>query len=334
MHVAVQTILIFFFVAFPGVVFRRFYFRGEFSKQFDSKGWSHSLFLSLIIGLFIHLILISTYYCNGFLIDIVKLKELLYSYEEMCIPDFSDGLQIGLGFWYLGLLYFIPLLTGLSLYFFVRYTRLDIFLPIFRFQNYWHYYFTGEVYRYKHFKTTSKRNKQKVKFTYVNALVKETESTNTLISGFLSQYTINRNTRDLEYIYLSRPKKTTCFNTSIEEQEIDIKSNIMALPRERIININLLYLREPKSQKNYSKLYKSLQYFAYSVNLLEFFTIVRYGLEVSLMLKIIGHLFCFFLANVLTMRKDKEFSSVSKWGFRLGAIISIAVYFIIIKTFH
>lgn len=270
MHIAIQSVLVLFLIAFPGVIFRRFFFQGEFSKQFDSKGWSHSLFLSLVLGVLIHSFLIGVYYYSNFLIDFVNVKKIYNFFNYAC--DFNlNTLRIELAFWYLGLLYFIPSFWGLSLYFFIRYTKLDVKLPIFRFQNYWHYYFSGEILKYHQFKIPQNKTvrKGRIMLTFIDVLYKEKENVNTLLSGILSQYTINKNTWDIDYLYISETTKYIDFNTiDYKIFNKQIQGDFIVIPREKIININVRFLREPFVRKSYVKLYRTILFISNSFKLL------------------------------------------------------------------
>ena len=56
MEIALNSFIVFLLFIFPGIVFRRFYYVGEFSKQFSSSNWINTFYISLVPGLVIQII--------------------------------------------------------------------------------------------------------------------------------------------------------------------------------------------------------------------------------------------------------------------------------------
>ena len=233
MESVLHTLLIIIFVLIPGFIFRRSYFQGGFSKQFDSKSWSHSVFYSLIFGLaieFISLIIYAEIFkgMNG-----KKICEFYKSISTNNIPTWLFDVNILykiLTFFFI--LYITSILTGLFFYHLVRKLKLDRKFKALRFSNHWHYYFTGEIKDFREFKHINGQ----FQCSNVDALVNTEDSKNILYSGFLTEHTLNSN-GDLETIYLTYPKRYDLDSKSWKE----IKSDVLIIPYSRVINLNIRF---------------------------------------------------------------------------------------------
>ena len=58
MDLAINSILVFLLLILPGLIFRRFYYVGEFSKQFNSAAWLNSFYVSILPGIVIQILTI------------------------------------------------------------------------------------------------------------------------------------------------------------------------------------------------------------------------------------------------------------------------------------
>lgn len=262
-------IFIFFFLIIPGFLARRFYFNGEFSKQFKIN--SNSL-LNLIYSLFIGIIL-SILFVSFFNIisdNRINIDEVLNKFDNNFVSQNTadtsysnvlskvgkfNGLTENMYQKYLpfiGMMYFLSALGGLVLSKFVVFFGLDTKLKFFRFGNTWYYLFSGKILKFKQHNTNSLDHKLKVKYTYLDILVSEKGDETTLYSGFFADYDICPNDiSKLEKVYLlkaTRYKKTT--DGVIVR---NIPGNLFAIMGDRILNINCTYIcfeeQESKDKK-------------------------------------------------------------------------------------
>lgn len=173
MEIAFHSLLILLFIVFPGVVFRRFFYQGEFSKQYDSKSWYHTLYISAIVGVIVHLI--TSYLFHNAVVRIERKYFLdaftIFSDSEnyLSIVETYGTKEIKLAVYYSIVLFFVAVLTGILGYWTIRAFSLDIKFSIFRFTNYWHYYFKGEIIGTKVYKNI--RRKGDIKFTLADVLI-------------------------------------------------------------------------------------------------------------------------------------------------------------------
>lgn len=253
MEIAFHSLLIVVFIIFPGAVLRRFFYQGEFSKQYDSQSWYHTVFLSAVLGVFVH-VLTSLLFYNAFipidknyfldilnlffnkdfdpnLLNIYGLKELkLVAYYSCLVIAVAIGLGV-LGFWT------------------IRAFGWDL-SPILRFNNHWHYYFSGEIIKTKDFENINKNGK--IIYTLADVLVKTGENSSTLYTGILNQHTINKGTGRLENIYLTNVSRfKSGFGVDYQPFTRDIPGDIFIVPHDRIINLNLKYIVQKAPPVNY-----------------------------------------------------------------------------------
>lgn len=251
MEIALNSILIFLFIIFPGIVYRRFYFRGEFTKQFDSKSVLESIIVSVFPGLIVQFATIFTYERLVVEIDGEKISDFYQKTSDNGIPDVIfdfDGLfLISL---YIGIMVTYSFLFAQISWYVVRLFKLDRRFTIFRFNNYWHYYFRGEIKDFKEFRGMLKRH---VLSTYVDVIMKIEDGKSRLYSGHLIQYTISRKDNKLENIYLANATRQSKYHDDEKFPKI-IPGHLLIIPfNENVMNINLRYVLEPEIDKMYKR---------------------------------------------------------------------------------
>jgi len=254
MSIALDTLIIFLFIIVPGIVFRRFYFQGEFTKQFNSKTISHSLIASILPGLFIQYLTLNIYSKQWSNIDGNSIKIFYGEISNNILPENIFDLDI---LWkvigYIVLMLIISLtLATLSLGL-VRALRVDRWLTVLRFKNHWNYYFNGEIKGFKSYKGVIRGSILEVRS---DILVRIENEEPRLYSGVLRDYTINDN-HELEYVYLTKTsiyKKESGPNRSIKM----IPGDIFIVSAKDIININIHYITTPIKKRNYDTIFSLL----------------------------------------------------------------------------
>jgi hypothetical protein len=254
LDLTINSLIIFLFIIFPGIVFRRFYFLGEFTKQFNSKTWTQSLLMSFIPGLFIQLL---TFYIfinlpnstkTGF--ETLNFNTLSEFYNKIISFKFTElslyyellkSILI-----YLTLVIILSAIIAQIFWHIVRSLKLDCKYKILRFDNFWNYYFKGEIKDFKEFKGL---NKGKVILVKADVLLKSESTDPILYSGILSQYTIKNKTNELENIYLT---ECQVWKKNNDDKHIrkDIQGDCMIIPNKNILNINLNYIWEKKTKRD------------------------------------------------------------------------------------
>lgn len=260
-QVALNTVIAVMMAIFPGFIFRKCYYSGEFTKQFGQSNEFDKLlwnvfFSSISIGFTFLLI-----YLFRSLTGLEVLKSLSYEtinqlsepiannkipQKDLIYRTYKDLLFI------IGLIYFFSCFFGLMLHWLVRTLRLDVRSPLFRFKNYWYYYIHGGKILYN-----NPENK-KLAFTKADVLC-EIGGETKMYSGILSQYTVNKEDNNLEHIFLTNAQslkqiKDANGNTT-EVRRRDIPGAVFCIPYSTVLNMNLVYVYRNIESKNFQKFF-------------------------------------------------------------------------------
>lgn len=259
MEIALNSFILFLLFIFPGIVFRRFYYVGEFSKQFSSSNWVNTLYISLVPGLVIQIISYFTF------VNLIYRKPILNNYsfinavytklKSNSLPkEFFNFELLCWVFAYLIVTIFISFIIAQFCWIIVRNLDLDKKFSPLRFNNYWHYYLSGESLKFKDFRGILPN--QKVLLTEADVLIDIGNEGTKLYKGFLRQHTICKNTGDLKAIYLTDVRR---FKRELPPNNIkDVPGHIMIIPAEKIVNINLTYITRAEKIINYPTLFLSI----------------------------------------------------------------------------
>ncbi|SKB48878.1 hypothetical protein SAMN05660776_1359 [Salegentibacter holothuriorum] len=219
MNLTFGFIAFFIAIIIPGILFRRFFYYGEFSKQFDSKDpVLHSVFYSIVPGVCIQTV--------GFLLadafiafqlentDIYNIfNDFVYSGQKDIKNDtvvfLNNSLDI---FIYYSLYIFLfAIIVGHLSARFIRLYNWDKKYKIFKFQNQWFYIFSGELLHFRKFeqgRNIASADKEllldhKFSTTYADVMISNSEGNRELYTGYVADYDLKADDiTKLERIYL------------------------------------------------------------------------------------------------------------------------------------
>lgn len=260
-QVALNTVIAVMTAIFPGFIFRKCYYSGEFTKQFNQSNEFDKLlwnvfFSGISVGFTFSLI-----YLFRNLTGLEVLESLSYEtinqlsepiannkipQKDLIYKTYKDLLYI------IGLIYFFSCFFGLMLHWLVRTLRLDVRFPLFRFKNYWYYYIHGGKILYN-----NPENK-KLAFTKADVLC-EIGGETKMYSGILSQYTVSKEDNNLEHIFLTNAQslkqiKDANGNTT-DVKRRDIAGAVFCIPYSTVLNMNLVYVYRSMENKNFQKFF-------------------------------------------------------------------------------
>jgi hypothetical protein len=239
MNIAFATAII-FILLIPGILFRRFYFSGEFSKQFF-KSTAFELFASTSIpSILLHVIWIAgVSRFTSVSVDISTIFTLLSGQSEKneifkCFKEIEEDypkiVAYNLSIW------LSAIVLGLILKFLVRKLKLDRNYSLFRYNNEWHYFLTGEILDFP--KVPGKY--KDIKLRYLNILV-STEEGEIIYTGLLAHYFLSKD-GGLESIYLSKAKRRYLKDEGESRKSYyEMPGEFLFIPFENILNINITY---------------------------------------------------------------------------------------------
>lgn len=301
MSITFGFVLIFTIIIIPGLLFQRFYYFGEFSKQFNTKDTIYkSIFYSVIPGILIQLLGILIYFSAH---EISFKNDLIFSiFHEISSPP-EEGLSdntikfinnsIHLFLIHLLNTYILSISLGYILTTLVRYFNLDKLLKILRFKNQWYYVFSGEILNFKKFKKIGliigeikgEYNKYKHYPPYVDVLIDNNSNESSLYSGYLIDYDLDSNNiNNLDKIYLIgahrfREKKDSDSKKIVHgsKAKISIKGDIFILNAKNIQNMNITFIPKSLEKKNnLTKDKKTFKEYIYNILLLLKFLTIAY----------------------------------------------------------
>lgn len=281
MSLTLGFFVIFLSLIIPGLIFRRFYFFGEFSKQFNTKDpVLHSIYFSIIPGILIQVFsLLVLKFIFNYEISFLKVFNILRDFtQEVDILncDTKKFLKNDVGYFFLYSVFLVVFsgLIGYILSRFVRSYHLDKKFKLFRFKNQWYYIFSGEILLMKKFKEAIRvtfnkidNHDNEVLTTYADVLVNIKDDIRELYTGFVVDYDLNSDDiSKLDRIYLidtyrykridsnNEYKKSELgfFKNRLSQQNLNediptrgqknIPGDVFILDATKIINLNLTFV--------------------------------------------------------------------------------------------
>ncbi len=242
MNLALGAIILYLLFIVPALFFFRFYYSGEFSKQYF-KASAFELFLSSIIPgvlfqfIYYQIILVTTNYQ----LDFEVLGMLLLGGDEKEIPKAFSKLKDSLPqiLEYNLSLWIILAWLGWISKFVVRKLRLDRSFVIFRFRNHWHYLLRGEILDFPNIEG----RESDIELTYLNVVVNIGNAIY-LYSGFLDHFQLTSEGSGLDYILLSNVERREITDVVPQNaNSIVFAGDFFQIPYATIINMNIHYIR-------------------------------------------------------------------------------------------
>ncbi len=339
MNLTIGFIALFISIIIPGILFRRFFFYGEFSKQFNTKDpVLHSIFFSVIPGIVIQILAFLIYglslgFNSSYLDVFIIFRDITSdgSHETQEATKNFINYNITTFFIYsIGVFLFATFL-GWFCSRLIRFLKWDKKYKLFRYSNQWYYIFSGEVLNLKKFeeahKFSFKNNKgheQDTLMTYADILVSVSEQNDRkeLYTGYVVDYDLKSDDiSQLDKIYLidthrykkkekvidENGKEIKDENPTQSRNRLKVPGDIFVLNAKNIVNLNLTYIpsikkqieKEAKKQKIYSK--------------------IQIGYLILISLIILTHIFYEILGLEKTFLSD-YFIQTGFWGKLLGIL--------------
>ena len=160
--------------------------------------------------------------------------------------------------------------------------KLDIRYKVIRFENEWHYYFTGRILYEADFKSNKKG---KVLSVNVDLVVNDGSEGNKMISGYLTQYTISPKTGQLDLICLTSAKRWS----KRQRMLVDVPGDCFIVPYEKVVDFNLTYNMPVINQGRRAKVFNTLSMLGFIVII--FATFYPWFLNLSIFKKFLSSIF-------------------------------------------
>lgn len=225
----------------PGILFRKGYFSGEFSRQFLSRDFFQLFINTLIPSVLIYLLAWPFCYLAGWTYDFLVILGLLASSDNLNLSSINSIISFQVPIlWFLICVNVSAYIFGVILNFFVRRFWLDVKYNLFRYENIWHYIITAKYFQVKRSQfELSKGEIDDIEITYCVVLV-SIGGENILYNGILIDYQLGHD-GGLDMIYLKDAKRRLINNPRGNYENID--GNIFIIKYENVINLNLTFYR-------------------------------------------------------------------------------------------
>lgn len=246
MSIAIGSLAIILLLV-PGLAFYRFYYSGEFSKQYIKASVFEAILMALIPSFFFHSI--GIFYLN-------RVHNVILEPEIFELVLNSSFKEINSKYPYINLIRIIEYsicmwalssVVGWLTKFIVRKTHLDARYKILRYQNEWHYLLSAEILRFRNQKLKiKKRNplkffkpwKQKLDLVWIDALVK-TENLEIIYIGVLEDYVLSKEA-GLDRLYISETRRKLLQEDNTKETPIP--GHFFCLDFSHVVNLNIRYV--------------------------------------------------------------------------------------------
>jgi hypothetical protein len=236
MDFALTTVLL-IFLLLPGLVFRRFYYTEEFSKEYFKESIP-SFFLSVAVPSTVINILGWQIGKTWYRFDTTTLGILFSGTDDPSkIKEAFDSLYnyISPILWYFLLLCVLAFIFGSLSKAIVRNSKLDRRFKLFRYQNEWHYIFSGEILDFPKVSGEARD----IDFTFIDALVDTDEGT-IIYKGVLEDYILSKD-GGMDRIVLTDVKRRFFKDDGKEERNYTLPGQFLVIPFSKILNIHLTY---------------------------------------------------------------------------------------------
>jgi len=328
-NIALNTIFYISIFIFPGLLFRKFYFGGDFTKQFNQGNlmerflWTLFFSIGIITFCILFFILLENYSILRIqeYISYENIKHLFETLSTNQLPEKKDVGKYTNIIYLILLLYFISGTLGFLFYKIIRTTNFDSSIPLFKFKNYWHYIIKSK-------KVNGNKN-SKNKYLYTNAdVLIEVNGKTELYSGYVHNYFIDPLTNKLDCIILKNAYKFVSIDndknqdieSSIDNNENiferhrvytnktiykkNIPGDILTLFNDRIVNINLTYVEQVLNL--YDRKKSTINIFFHILNVAVILSpwLFKFELTTTLKRKII---IIYLLTNLLLLTKNYLF---------------------------
>ncbi len=245
MNIAASSLII-FGLLLPGIAFRRFYYTGEFSKQYFSENVGQ-----LISRVFVPAMLFQLAF--AVVVSLVQATDVQTAYRAVIAQALQlgvDGVRVHARAAFIlvagqAILFMAAAAAGYVAQAIVRRRGLDRRYKLLRFQNYWHYVLRGGIRQFGGVKTLLPSGADDVVIiTYVDVLATTSEG-DALYEGILADYELLPDNRLDKLILIEarrRYLKADRKSGGDPQDRYAIPGDFFVLPADGIRNVNVRYV--------------------------------------------------------------------------------------------
>ncbi len=242
------TAFILFGLLLPGIAFRRFYYTGEFSRQYFSDNLGQLAFRVFVPSLIAQALL-----AVGLLVS--QANEPLRLLRALVGKAFAPGISVGEFTVETVLvlcaaevaLILVAGAAGVVLQYLILRTGLDRRTRLLRFKNHWHYTLRGGIREFPEVRSLFQGNLEQVVSTSIEVLVSSSEG-DLIYDGILADYELSADNQ-LDRLILAagvsrRPISAGADPLRTRAEHFAVSGDFFVIPAREIKNINISYVTQ------------------------------------------------------------------------------------------
>jgi len=247
MSIAFSTLILFFFLI-PGIIYRRFYYAEEFSKEYFKEQFFGIVISAFIPSLILHAIwyFAVTLICQK--VDLGIIADLITFNNKLAVIESIEFNSWKIALYNLSMFFAAGILGHYSKQI-VRTNQLDRTYKLLRFKNNWHYILKGEFFDFpRAYYTLINDSVENIEFTWIDAMV-EMKGEVFLYDGVLVDYELNSH-GGLDTISLKDVKRDILHTDTRNLRKDDsadtgynIPGHIVVLKYQEVKNLNFTYYK-------------------------------------------------------------------------------------------
>lgn len=290
-NIALNTIVYLMLFLFPGILFRKFYFRSAHSKQFDQGNLFERFLWTMLSSICMLMLVIVIFIFVRTILDLPLLKSLTYSniksvFNALGANQLPPEEEIEKSYFdffiFTSALYILSILSGFIFYYIN--SKITFFKP----SNYWENIINGS-YKLNNFDEGTIYG-----YTSADILV-DTNDESKLYSGKIVDYYLSQDNK-LETVILSDVMRFKKVGDDIIERKIP--GDNFCIDTTRILNINLKYISQEKEKDAVVKKIIKVLDIVYLLFLLGLFIIIYLDID-WVVFSSIPKRIVFFLINLI-----------------------------------
>lgn len=332
-NIALNTIVYILIFIFPGVLFRKFYYRGAFTKQFSQGNLFERFIITLFLSVVSLLTCISIILLLRYVFGIRFLNSVSYETIRVVFNTLKDNQlpekkvfgNIYKDFTVLLLLiYFLSTVLGAISHGIILLFKIDVLSNVFRFNDKWYYHITGKTY--------DNLKGKKYLYTFANVLTEDGDK-KVMYSGYLKDYCIDDN-NNLSSVFLTNTHRydyTGLENTEPSRAKYII-GNMMWISGSKILNINFTHVAKEKELEKFKKnVYdiSTVVFYLLSSFTITIFWFDNFFIEFASILQKVFFIIIAFMIELLIYNLLKKILTQDKGSYNINGNITFSILAIV-----
>ncbi|WCM42407.1 hypothetical protein MG290_01685 [Flavobacterium sp. CBA20B-1] len=239
LKLATSAIALILFLVIPGISFKGGYYTQRFESLLNRGSFQDRLVSTIFISILfqICIILLNNYFFDSK----ISFKTYTTPLQEDFLSNYNnidfDRKTLVFVLKYLLFSSVFPFFIGLLFNKLICFFNLDLYISYFRSNDYWYYYFRGNIPNNDRFRKKIKN--VKINSTIIDALI-ETPNDSRLYSGYYVNHTLKKDSNDIDTLILTDVNR---FSNN-QKKFVTVPGHYFKINGNKIINLNTRYIEE------------------------------------------------------------------------------------------